>query len=70
MKCKKDKPPSILGEVEAAGIKKTELAWIPYREAWLSLVAEAKQGAKREAWKAWFAEKRTKMLEELRDGCY
>ena len=48
---------------------KTQILWIPYREAWLSLVAQARPGANREAWKAWLAEKRTKMLKELAEDC-
>jgi hypothetical protein len=69
MKCKKKAPPGFPGGIEAEGIKKTERSWIPYREAWISLVAEARPFAKREAWKAWLAEKRTKMLKDLAGGC-
>jgi hypothetical protein len=62
MRCMKSKaPPPMAGVPEAPGIKKTELSWVAYREAWLSLVG----GAKRQAWKAWLAEKRTTMLKEL-----
>jgi hypothetical protein len=68
MKCKKTGP-AYPGGVGADGIKKTELLWLPYREAWLSLVAEARPTAKRDAWKAWLTAKRTAMLRELKDGC-
>jgi hypothetical protein len=68
MKCG-TRPAPFPGAVEAAGIKKTEILWVPYREAWLSLVTAARQGENREAWKAWLAEKRTKMLKELPFDC-
>jgi hypothetical protein len=71
MKCKKSVPRDSLA-VQAQGVQKTELAWLEYRTAWLALVAEARPGANRGAYKAWITERRTKMLKDLQDlaeGC-
>lgn len=69
--CMKARPVAVVmpGSVEVEGIRKTQQLWLAYREAWLSLVARARPGAKRDAWKAWLTQSRTKLLVELKDLC-
>lgn len=51
------------GTVTKDGIKKTQRAWIKYRDAWVALV-KASNGAA-DTWSAWLTEERTKMLAEF-----
>jgi hypothetical protein len=69
--CMKARPPALImpGSVDVEGIRKTEQLWLSYREAWLSLVARARPGVKREVWKAWLTQQRTKLLVELEGLC-
>ena len=68
MKCKKTRA-GLPGRRQRRRDREAELLWLPYREAWISLVTETRPTARRDTWKAWLTAKRTAMLRELKDGC-
>lgn len=53
------------GTVNATGIKQTELAWIRYRDAWVSFGRRKYPKVTEESWKTWLTLERTKMLQSF-----
>lgn len=53
------------GNVEQAGIKKTQLAWLKYRDAWTAFVAAAYPEIPAAAVINWLTQRRVKQLEEF-----
>jgi hypothetical protein len=53
-----------LGTVTPDGIRKTQRAWLPYRDAWAAFGRALHPGVPLVGWKAWITEERTAMLEE------
>ncbi len=51
--------------VKQDGIKRTELAWLKYRDAWVAFLATADQNISREAVVNWLTLRRLKQLEEF-----
>jgi hypothetical protein len=53
-----------LGTVTPDGIRKTQRAWLPYRDAWADFGRALHPGVPAFGWKAWITKERTQMLEE------
>ena len=53
------------GSVTMVGIRKTERAWIRYRDAWVAFGQIRYPAMSAESWKTWLTLERTKMLREL-----
>jgi hypothetical protein len=53
-----------LGTVTPDGIRKTQRAWLPYRDAWADFGRALHPGVPAVGWKAWITKERTQMLAE------
>jgi uncharacterized protein YecT (DUF1311 family) len=51
--------------VTREGIRATQRAWIPYRDAWARFGKKARPEVPAEAWKAWATRERAEMLERF-----
>ncbi len=54
-----------MGTVDRAGVKKTQLMWLKYRDAWVAFGKVKYPQVNEDSWKTWLAEKRIKMLQDL-----
>ncbi|MBS0349799.1 MAG: DUF1311 domain-containing protein [Proteobacteria bacterium] len=54
-----------MGSIDRAGVKKTQLQWLKYREAWVEFGKQKYPKVTPESWRAWLTKKRVKMLQEL-----
>jgi hypothetical protein len=54
-----------MGTVDRAGVKKTQLMWLKYRDAWVAFGKVKYPQVDEDSWKTWLAEKRLKMLQDL-----
>jgi hypothetical protein len=53
------------GSVSPQGIKKTQLAWLKYRDAWIDFGKVKYPQISSESWQVWLTQKRVQMLQEL-----
>jgi len=57
-----------LGTIDRQSIKKTQLAWLKYQQAWIKFGKIKYPQVDEGSWQAWLAEKRIKMLQDLADS--
>lgn len=53
------------GTVTREGIKKTQRAWLKYRDAWVAFGQQKYPGVDADSWKAWLTGQRVEMLKEF-----
>lgn len=53
------------GTITFEGIRKTQRAWLQYRDAWVVFGKQRYSSISADAWKTWLTKKRIKMLEEF-----
>jgi uncharacterized protein YecT (DUF1311 family) len=57
-----------IGSIDRSSVKKTQLQWLKYRDAWVQFGKTKYPQVPPESWKAWLTEKRLKTLKELADS--
>ncbi len=57
-----------VGTVDRLSVKKTQLEWLKYRDAWIEFGKMKFPQVSEDSWKAWLTEKRIKMLQDLADS--
>jgi len=57
------------GAISRSGIRKTQLAWVGYRNAFGSLALKVRPATTRKTWERWLNEQRLRQLRELAQGC-
>ncbi len=55
------------GTISRQGIKKTQLAWLKYRDAWVDFGKTKYPQIDPQSWQTWLTKKRITMLQELQD---
>ena len=54
-----------MGTIDRQGIKKTQLEWLKYRDAWIAFGKTRYPQVSPDSWKAWLTQKRLEMLQDL-----
>lgn len=54
-----------IGTITREGVKKTQRAWIKYRNAWLEFARQKYPQVQSESWEAWLTQQRIEMLKEF-----
>ncbi len=57
------------GFVSRAGIRKTQAAWLPYRDTFVALIQKQRPNTDVSPWRAWLNQARIEQLREFSDGC-
>jgi uncharacterized protein YecT (DUF1311 family) len=53
------------GTIDRQGVRKTQRAWLKYRDAWIEFGKAKYPQVSTDSWKTWITQKRTEMLQDL-----